>query len=149
VRFEFEVEIQRPVHDVFAYVTDVGNLPEWQRATSEAAWEGGEGPGTGARVRHKTTFLGRTVDMELEVTAYEPDRRFDLRTLKGSISFTVRHSFQPSNGGTKIHFVGEGEPGGLFRLAGSAVARRAERESRADFERLKTVLESGRDEENL
>jgi uncharacterized protein YndB with AHSA1/START domain len=142
VRFEFEVEIERPVRDVFAYVTDVGNLPEWQRATSEAAWEGGEGPGAGARVRQKTRFLGRTLEVELEVTAYEPDRRFDLRTLSGPISFTVQHAFQPSNGGTRIQFVGEGEPGGFFRLAESVVARRAERESRADFERLKAVLES-------
>lgn len=142
MRFEFEVEIERPIRDVFAYVTDVGNLPEWQRATSEAAWEEGEGPGPGARVRQKTRFLGRTMNVELEVTAYEPDRRFDLRTLSGPISFTVHHSFQPSNGGTKIQFVGEGESGGFFRLAESAVARRAERESRTDFERLKAILES-------
>ncbi len=142
MRFEFEVEIERPVHDVFAYVTDVGNLPEWQRATSEAAWEGGDGPSVGALVRQKTRFLRRSMDIELEVTAYEPDRRFDLRTLKGPISFEVRHSFGPSRGGTKVHFVGEGEPGRFFRLAASAVARQAERESRADFERLKAVLES-------
>jgi uncharacterized protein YndB with AHSA1/START domain len=142
VRFEFEVEIERPVRDVFAYVTDVGNLPKWQRATSEAAWVGGEPPGTGARIRQKTRFLGRTMDIELEVTAYETERRFDLRTLKGPISFTVRHSFQPSDGGTKIQFVGEGEAGGFFRLAEAVVAKQAERESRADFDRLKAVLES-------
>jgi uncharacterized membrane protein len=143
VRFEFEVEIERPVSEVFAYVTDVANLPEWQRATSSAAWEDGDRPRTGARIRQQTAFLGRSLDIVVEVTAYEPERRFDLRTLEGPISFTVRHSFQPANSGTRIHFVGEGEPGGFFRLARSMVARQAERESRADFARLKEILESG------
>jgi uncharacterized protein YndB with AHSA1/START domain len=142
VRFEFEVEIERSVSDVFAYVTDVANLPEWQRATSSAAWEDGDGPRTGARIRQQTTFLGRTMNIVLEVTAYEPERRFDLRTLEGPISFTVRHSLRPSNGGTTIHFVGEGEPGGFFRLARSMVAKQAERDSRADFARLTEILEA-------
>jgi uncharacterized protein YndB with AHSA1/START domain len=143
VRFDFDVEIRRPVPEVFAYVTDVRNLPQWQRATSEAEWVLGEGARTGARIRQKTRFLGRTVDLELEVAAYERDRRFDLRTVKGPISFRVHHVFEPSDGGTTIRFAGEGEGGGFFRLAGSALAKRAEREARADFARLKAILERG------
>ena len=141
MRFDFDVKIDRPVHDVFAFVTDVRNLPQWQQATSEAEWVGDDAPRTGARLRQKTSFLGRTLELELEVTAYEPERRFDLKTLKGPISFVVRHSFHPSNGGTRIEFAGEGEARGFFRLADSLVAKRAERESRADFERLKAILE--------
>jgi uncharacterized protein YndB with AHSA1/START domain len=142
VRFEFAVEIARPVEDVFAYVTDVHNLPRWQRATSEAAWVENGGPRQGARIRQTTAFLGRTAELELEVTAYEPERRFDLRTLKGPVSFTVQHSFEPVDGGTRIQFVGEGRVARLFRLAEGAVAKQAERESRADFERLKSILEA-------
>ena len=142
MRFEFEVAVERPVSEVFAYVTDVANLPAWQRATTSASWEDGDGPRAGARIRQQTTFLGRTMNILLEVTGYEPDRRFDLRTLEGPISFTIRHAFRSTNGGTTIHFAGEGEPGGFFRLARSMVARQAERESRADFARLKEILET-------
>ena len=142
MRFEFEVEIERPVEEVFAYVTDVGNLPEWQSATSDAAWITDDGPRAGARIRQTTTFLGRTMELELEVTSYEPGRRFDLRTVRGPLPFTVHHSFAPADGGTRIHFVGEGRVGGVFRLASGVVAKQAERESRADFARLKALLEA-------
>jgi carbon monoxide dehydrogenase subunit G len=142
VRFEFEIEIDRPVAEVFAYLSDVRNLPEWQRATSEADWLGPEGAAKGARIRQKTSFLGRELNMELEVTAYEPDRRFDVSTVKGPISFEVRHSLRASDGGTAVHFVAEGRTGRLFRFAEPMIAGTAERDALADFQRLKAILES-------
>jgi len=33
IRFEIEQEIQRPVSEVFAYITDVANLPHWHPGT--------------------------------------------------------------------------------------------------------------------
>jgi hypothetical protein len=38
--------------------------------------------------------------------------------------------------------VGEGEPGGFFKLAEPLVARQAERQFKGDFETLKELLEA-------
>jgi hypothetical protein len=40
--------------------------------------------------------------------------------------------------------VGEGEPGGFFKLAEPIVARVAQRQLKNDFETLKDILESDR-----
>ena len=38
VRFDLEVTIERPVEDVFAYVSEVTNLPDWQESAVAADW---------------------------------------------------------------------------------------------------------------
>jgi len=142
VEFELEVSVARPVRDVFAYVTDVRNLPAWQESALEAEWEDDGPVATGSRFREKRAFLGRTAESELEVTSYEPDRRFDVEALTGPIRFRVRHSFEQRGDDTLLRVRAEAETGGMLRLAGPMVARQAERQFRSDLERLKDVLES-------
>jgi uncharacterized membrane protein len=144
VRFDLDIVIDRPVEDVFAYVTDVRNLPEWQESAIEADWVEAAGPGKGARLHERRELLGRTIESELEVTAYEPNRRFDLKALSGPVRFEVSHRFEAANGGTRVLLATEAEVGGMLRFAGPMVARQAERQMRADLERLQQVLESQR-----
>jgi uncharacterized membrane protein len=142
VKFDFDVVIDRPVDDVFAYVTDVRNLPEWQESAVEAAWIEVSSPRLGARLRERRDLFGRTIESEVEVTAYEPGRRFDLRALSGPIRFVVRHRFEAVENGTRLRLGAEGEPGGMLRFAGPVIARQAQRQFRDDLQRLKQVLES-------
>ena len=142
IGFELDVVIERPVGEVFAYITDVENLPKWQATAEEAAWDDDAPVAVGSRMRERRTFLGRTLESTLEVTAHERDRRFDLRTVGGPLPLAVRHEFEPANGGTRIHVVAEGEASGFARLAERMAAKQAERQFRRDFERLKSLLES-------
>ena len=144
MEFDLEIVIDRPVKDVFDYVTNVRNLPEWQESAIEVDWVEGGSPGQGARLRERRDLLGRTIESELEVTAYEPDRRFDVKALSGPIRFEVRHSFEAAGGGTRLRLTAEGQAGGMLRFAGPMVTRQAERQFRGDLERLKHVLESER-----
>jgi uncharacterized membrane protein len=142
ITFELDVAIERPVAEVFAYFTDVSNLPAWQSTADAAHWEDGSSIGVGSRMRERRTFLGRTLESTLEVTAYEQDRRFDLKSIGGPLPLAVRHEFEPSNGGTHIHVVAEGEAEGFARFAQRMAAKQAERQFKRDFERLKALLES-------
>ncbi len=140
VRIEFSIDIDRPPSEVFAYLTDAERLPEWQSGAVEARWEGEKA--RGAHLKEVRKFLGRRMESELEVTEYEPDRRFDLKVLSGPVPFSVQHTLEPRNGGTRLMFVGEGEPGGFFKLAEPIVARTAERQFKNDFETLKDLLDA-------
>ena len=141
VRIEFSIDVDRPPAEVFAYLTDATSLPQWQSSAVEARWEGEKAPG--AHVKEVRKFLGRRMESELEVTEYDPDRRFALKVLSGPVPFSVQHTLEPRDGGTRLMFVGEGEPGGFFKLAEPIVARTAERQFKSDFETLKDVLEAG------
>ena len=142
MRVEHELVVNRPVAEVFAYLTDVKNVPEWQTSVIETRLDFEGAVRRGARFGETRTFGGRQVSSTLEVTEHEPDRRFSVRVVSGPVPLEVRHSLEPSDGGTRIRIVGEGEPGGLFKLAGRLVAAQAKRQLETDFARLKRLLEA-------
>jgi carbon monoxide dehydrogenase subunit G len=138
--FDLTVEIARPPEDVFAYLTDVSKLPEWQSSATSAE---ADGPlREGARIRERRRFMGRDVKTELEVTAYELLRRFDVESRGGPVSYGIRHALEPSAAGTRLHVEVEAKVGGMMRLAAQGPLKAAEREFRADFGRLKDILET-------
>jgi carbon monoxide dehydrogenase subunit G len=132
VRAELTIEIARTPEDVFAYLTDVSNLPAWQAGVKSAALRAG-------RVEESRTLLGRELRTTLEIVDREEPRLFTLRALDSPVPFMVRHELEPVDGGTRLTVTGEGDVPGF---AGGLVARRAERQFRKDFERLKQILES-------
>ena len=142
IRIELTVEIARPPEDVFELLSDIDRLSEWQTSAVEAHTDGPLAEGS--RVREKRRLLGRELDTELEVVAYEPPRKLTLRSLGGPVKFTVDHELVAHDGGgTQLRFLAEAQPGGLLRLTEPVLARTAEQEFRRDFDRLKELLESG------
>src|SRR5439155_21424024 len=82
IKFRFAIDVARPVHDVFEYVTDPAKLREWQGTDNvEQVTEGPVDLGT--RLREVRVVLGRRLESVTEVVAYEPDRRFEIRILSG------------------------------------------------------------------
>jgi carbon monoxide dehydrogenase subunit G len=104
--------------------------------------EDGGVPRAGARIRESRTMFGRELDTTLEVEAYEAPRLFVLRALNSPVPFTVSHELEPSGDGTRLTVVGEGDTGFLPGFASGLMARRAEKQFRKDFERLKRLLET-------
>ena len=143
VKVEHTVVIDRPVSEVFAYLTDLGNLPTWQSTLVEVDRKPGEDAAVGATVTEVRDVFGRRVESRLEVTENERDRRFSLRTVSGPFPFRVAHTFEEADGGTRIRFVGEGEPRGLLRFSQGLVERNVREQTEADFATLKRILESG------
>ena len=141
-RTEHTVVVERPPDEVFAFLTDLSSVPEWQSGAVEVREPEGE-LGVGTKYVEVLKFLGRQFEATIEVTEYEPGRRFSIRTLSGPIPFQVQHTLEPSNGGgTELHVTLEGEPGGLFKIAEPLVMRNAQRQVANDFATLKRLVES-------
>ena len=142
MRFDLEVKIDRPVADVFAYLTDVRNVPEWQESAVSTEWIE-----EGKRFRERRTFLGRSAELEFEVTELDPDRRFDVRTVNAPVQLEIHHTFAAVDGGTRLQLTAEAKLSGALRFAGGMAKAQAERQFRSDLQRLKAVMER-RDEES-
>lgn len=139
MRFDVEIDIDRPPEDVFALLTDVARLPEWQdSAVSVEA----EGPmGQGMRIRETRRLFGREYRVVHQVVSFDPPHRFEVRSIEGPLPLTVSHTLEPSGGGTHLEVVVEAKPKGMMRFAAGAASKAAESEFRRDFERLKELLE--------
>jgi hypothetical protein len=71
IRTESRITIDSGVHEVWAYVCDVGRWPEWAPTVLEC-WVRGGGPlQPGSRVEQRAKDLGRTHGRSQEVTAVE------------------------------------------------------------------------------
>jgi carbon monoxide dehydrogenase subunit G len=134
VHAEVVVDIDCSPEDVYAYLTDVSNLPKWQSGVHSARREG-------SQIHESRHMLGRELSTTLEIEEEDPPRVFALRAVNSPVPFSVRHEFEPSGGGTRLTVTGEGDAGMLPGFAAGIMARRAEKQFRKDFERLKKLLE--------
>ena len=136
MRAELTVEIARTPEEVFDYLVDVSNLPRWQSGVHSARREGD-------RIHESRHLLGRELSTTLAIDQEERPRVFAIRALDSPVPFSVRHELEPNGaGGTRLSVVGEGDAGMLPGFAAGIMARRAEKQFRKDFERLKRLLET-------
>jgi carbon monoxide dehydrogenase subunit G len=143
LRFELSLEIARPAHEVWEYLTSPKHVPEWQ-SSAVSSHQVSEGPMTvGTRLEDERRFLGRRARSEVEVIEFEPERLFTLHGLSGHVRFMVRHLLEPDGDGegTRLQVEAEADPGGIGRLARPLIERAAEHELKGDFARLKARLE--------
>jgi carbon monoxide dehydrogenase subunit G len=71
-------DINRPIADVFAYVTDPTTMETWVEGVSDVR-VGDDPTAVGARFESAYTYGGRTRRTEYEVTAFEPPTRYAMR----------------------------------------------------------------------
>lgn len=142
VKFEHSIVINRPVDEVFAFVTNPENDPLWIQSTQKAK-QTSDGPmGVGATLSSQSRFLGRNVESAVVVTEYELNRKRTGKTTSGPIPAELSSIFEPVEGGTKVTSIGQMEIGGFFKLAEPVVGRMVSRQVEGDLANLKDLLES-------
>lgn len=135
--------IQRPVSQVFAFLTDVENAVKWQVSTVETHQISTGPMGKGAVFSHVGKFLGRRIEDKGQVYEYEPDKMFAYRGKSAGFSVDIRYGFEPLAEGTQLSLTYGGDPGSFFRLAEPLVARATAKLLEGDLKKLKMVLEKG------
>jgi uncharacterized protein YndB with AHSA1/START domain len=136
-----ETRIARPVHDVFAYATDPGQLASWQTNTVSARRED-DGPyGVGSRLRevHRAPG-GKEFESVVEVVEYAPDRVFALEVKEGT-PIHAHMTFDPADGGTRVRFRAHGSLTGPTRIMEPLFARMLRKQFARHVATLKQVLE--------
>jgi carbon monoxide dehydrogenase subunit G len=141
-RYEASVVINRPVEEVFEFVTNPKNDLLWQSGVLESE-QTSEGPmGVGTTLRSVSQSMGRRMEGTWEVIEYKANKKITTKAASGPISAETSLAFEPVEGGTRISLVGEGETGGFFRLAEPIVVRIFQRDLEASLATLKDILEA-------
>lgn len=137
-----DVVIARPAADVFAFVADAENNPRWQQGMRSCRWTS-EGPiGVGATYEQHASFLGRAMESTFEVAAFEPGRSITITTTASTFPITVTRTVEPLGDTTsRVRAEVRGDASGIFRLASPLMRWMVQRSVRADYRRLKALLE--------
>ena len=139
------VEIDRPADEVFDYVADMANNPQWQQGQRRCTWTSAPPLRIGSTYDQEASFLGRAIVSSFEVVELEPGRRLRIVSTAGTMPIDVTRTVEPV-GPDRCRVSAEvrGEPPVVMRLLGPLLPRLVERSVRGDYRRLKELLESGR-----
>ena len=143
-RVENSVVINRPVEEVFAFMSDVEKAALYESGVEERVLTS-EGPmGVGSTGRDISRFLGRRMEYTPEVIGYEPGKLLEMST-DMPFEMTIRYEFEDADGGTLARIRVQGEGSGFYRLAAPLLARMVKRNVSSDLRTLKRLLESSAD----
>ena len=137
------IEIQRPIEDVFAVLTDVTKTGQWYPAKVEEWWTTPPPHGVGSVRRARVLVMGRGVENDAIVTEYEPPRLAGLKGLSRSAPFEATLSFEPIDGGTRVEVETVFHLRGVMRLIGPMFVKNYERGWEVGMANLKRMMEAG------
>jgi uncharacterized protein YndB with AHSA1/START domain len=137
------IMIDRPVEEVFAYVTDVTNDPSWHTDVLEAkkTSEGPIGMGTIWHSRFKPSMGISEGDME--VVSFEPNRRQVMRGQIGPMQPTLTYLFEQADSGTRFTRRVQIKVSGWMKIMQPMIGMMLPKQNRGFLSNLKQVLESG------
>ncbi len=100
VTVEEEIEIARPVQTVWDRIVDFARTPEWQPDLVEARLEGPNA--VGARAREVRRFGAQQIEIESEMTLWEPPRHFRTEGVALPVRSTVDYRVEPTAAGCRV-----------------------------------------------
>lgn len=136
--------IDRPPQEVFDYMSDVTNFPEWQADTVSAEWLA-EGPiGVGSKATSEARMMGIKMKADFEITNWDPPSSWGMKGGIGPMTFENLNRFESQDGGTQMVQEFQGELSGFLRFAEGMVLRRLTKQVAKDGQALKALLEAAR-----
>ncbi len=123
-RFEASVIIERPVEEVFQFITRPENFAIWQAGmTSNSADDDGP-PRVGATGRGTSKVLGRTFDFRWVVLEFEPSHHVSVGLQLVDREGTIEWTCEPVEAGTRFTITndsGDTPPSSLFGKLGATL----------------------------
>lgn len=140
MKWQSTIQINRPVEDVFAFVTDAEAGSKWHRANRIIPVS--EGPiEVGSTYRVMGRFLFWTFDSISTVSEFEKNRLVTYTSDTGMYSYRLSYLLEPNEGGTLFTEVGQANPQGLLKYAIRLFAGGAKKNSERGLQLLKEALE--------
>jgi carbon monoxide dehydrogenase subunit G len=140
MEFSNTITIERSPHDVYAFVSDLENVPKWNYAIVETR-KTSDGPVRVGTTYRQVRSLPSRREETLQVTELEPDQRFAVHGGLGPFEGTLTYEFEEVSGSTRLTNKADLGARGIRRLAAPLVSGRVREAVAANLETLKRLLE--------
>lgn len=142
IKVEVSTIINRPIEEVFAFVTDHRNDVRWQDGLLEVRLTPDGPVSMGTQVHEVRKFMGRRIESTGVISEFTPNVKSARKTLDGPTEVEGYLAFEPVGGGTKVTQHMEMKSGGFMALAEPLVSSGLRRGLEKNFGDLKDLLES-------
>lgn len=141
IGFQTSIAIDRPLEQVFAYVSDPVNFPFWSSAVQVVRPTSAGSSGVGSTYSMERQLPSGRVTNKLEIVVREHPREFAIRTIEGPTPFLYRYRFATEDNQTVVRLDGQVELPAVAALM-PQLARRAVKHGVDDnLTTLKLILE--------
>ncbi|HEX4207983.1 MAG TPA: SRPBCC family protein [Ktedonobacteraceae bacterium] len=142
MRIEKQVIIHKPIEEVFAFLTDMRNVPRWTLVKSIRPSDPNDpSVAVGKTFVQHIEFMNQHFEVQTEVTHYEPPRLFAFLLKSGPLPLESRFTLTPDDDGTQLTLVGEGEPGSVLKVLGPLAVNIARKQLDSQLNTLKSIME--------
>lgn len=142
INFTNTLHINRPVDEVYAYLSDLEHTPEWNWAINETR-KTTPGPATvGTRYR-QTRSVPQPGTEILEVTALETNEHIEVEGTLAQFAARLTYHLDERDGGTELTNTVNLEASGAVRLIAPALRNRINRAVADNLNELRNRLETG------
>lgn len=141
MKLEKSIHINCTPEKAFAFATDFSNASKWMVGFIESKMLTEGATRVGTQYMFVSKMLGQKMEMKSEVTVWEPPSRYEYKTVDAPISMHGGFTFTPKDGGTLVTMSGEGEFGGLFKLAEGMMKSQMDKQMDDTMQALKKALE--------
>ena len=134
-----EIVINRPPDDVFEFLANPENDPQWRSGVIDLKRVSGYG--IGARYAQGVKGPGgRRIPADIEITELTPGETIAFQTVTGPVRPRGRYRLTAVDDGTRVRFELEADVNGLKRLMAPMVQKTMNNEV-GQLDRLKRVIE--------
>ena len=141
INLDFGTLVDKPIKDVFAFVSNPNNMSKWNSAVVSLQQITPGAVGVGTKFKSVGEAMGRRIEGEMQVVTYEPDTKCGFQLQAGPMQMNLTMSFKTVGTGTKISLNAQGNPAGVFKLAEGMLVGRVKAMMEENLTRLKSVLE--------
>lgn len=141
---EASIRIGRTPSEVFAVLLDFEQNPRWSTSALRSQLSSTGPVGVGSTAHEVSRFLGRRVEVDTEVVAFEADRVLGVLVTGGPFPLRATFHLDPVDGGCRVRVTFEANPTGVLRLADAPFRVLVRRKFVADLANLKRLLEASR-----
>lgn len=141
IHLEVVEQVNLPADKIFALLTDVSRQPEWIDEVESVA-----APTTplaaGTTYEHTAKYYGRSVTIQTEVLAIEPNHLLRQQSA-GAMPAITTWRLEPDGSGTRIHLTFDGAPGELYDMIAAGLEGQIKRGFQAQIKNLAALIERG------
>lgn len=133
--------IDRPIGQVFEFVSTPENDFRWQYGTLAAARLPRGGGAMQTFFRSIGHLMGRRNLSTFEVTEYEPDKKYGFKSLSGPVHTRTSYILEPVGGRTRVNVFIQASAPDFFHITERLLGTTMKRQLEENVSVLKTILE--------
>lgn len=134
--------ISRPIGLVFDFMSKPENDFQWQYGTLDSSAHANGLSNAGTFFQSIGHLMGRRNLSTFEVTGYEPNKKFDFKSVSGPLQSYTSYTFDRIKGVTKVNIFTQANLVNFFKMEEGKVEKNMRKQGRENLAILKDLLEA-------